>query len=302
MGLIHMAHLDVVVKLEMDLGESPLWDYRQQCLYWIDIHVGRIYAWKPSVDKQPVCIQLNEPVGCLALSEQHHVIAAMKSGICQLDAELQPAFVLAKNPEWDGEKGNRFNDGCVDPLKRLWVGTLDREEKHSTAALYCLSGTELEKKKSGITISNGIAFSPAGDWLYHTDSPKRQVVRHRFNPQTGEIGEAELWINLDTYNLPGVVDGAAVDSLGRYWCALYGGGQVVCFSPEGEYLHSYLLPCPHPTMVTFGGDDLKTMFVTTARQHLTSEEYSLYPDAGSLFACQVDVPGLAQPIFKGSIS
>jgi len=294
---MHMTMLKVAVPLEMSLGECPLWDYRLQRLLWIDIHAGRIHAWYPEVGGAPKTVQLSEPIGCLALADAGKLVAATASGVFLLDESFQPQKKLADNPEWLDGAGNRFNDGAVDPMNRLWVGTIDRQEVEPSAALYCLAGSVLHKKKTGLAISNGLAFSPQGDWLYHTDSPKRQVVRHRVDLVTGLIGTAEPWVNLDRWRLPGVVDGAAVDSLGRYWCALYGGGQVASFSPDGELLETYPLSCPHPTMVTFGGNDLRTLFVTTARQHLGPEESAQYPDAGSVFSMLVDVAGLAPHTF-----
>ncbi|MCP2072714.1 UNVERIFIED_ORG: sugar lactone lactonase YvrE [Pseudomonas lini] len=292
-----MTSFQVAVPLQMSLGESPLWDHRHQRLHWIDIHAGLIYAWQPEAGGTPQSVQLSEQIGCLALAGSGGLLAATASGIALLDKTLQPQRILADNPQWQDGAGNRFNDGAVDPLNRLWVGTLDRQETNPSAALYCLAGTALSQEKTALVISNGLAFSPQGDWLYHTDSPQRKVMRHRVDLMTGIIGGAEPWIDLDRWGLPGVVDGATVDSLGRYWCALYGGGQVACFSPSGEHLKSYPLPCPHPTMVTFGGNDLKTLFVTTARQHLQPEQLSCYPDAGSVLSMSVDVAGLAQHVF-----
>jgi sugar lactone lactonase YvrE len=292
-----MTDFQVAVPLQMSLGESPLWDHRHQRLHWIDIHAGRIYTWQPEAGEGYRTVQLSEQIGCLALADNDGLLVAAASGIFLLDEALQFRKKLTSNPEWQDGAGNRFNDGAVDSLNRLWVGTLDRQEANPSASLYCLAGTGLRQEKTALAISNGLAFSPKGDWLYHTDSPQRKVVRHRVDLMTGIIGGAEPWVDLDRWGLPGVVDGAAVDSLGRYWCALYGGGQVACFSPTGEHLKSYPLSCPHPTMVTFGGSDLKTIFVTTARQHLQPVELSCYPDAGSVLSMSVDVAGLTQHVF-----
>lgn len=292
-----MSKLQVAVRLKMSLGESPIWDHRSNLLHWIDIHEGRIHTWNPKFSASVSSTRLPERIGCIALGSSNRFVAATDSGVWLLDNSLSQERVLAANSEWQDGAGNRFNDGAVDASGRLWVGTIDREESEPTAALYCLDGEELSRAKGGLAISNGVAFSPDGEWLYHTDSLQRKVVRHRLGIPEGAVGEAEPWIDLSQWDLPGVVDGAAVDRAGRYWCALYGGGRIACFESTGELLGTYELPCPYPTMVTFGGKDLATLFVTTARQHLTPDEAVSYPLSGSLFAMPVSVPGLQQNEF-----
>lgn len=289
--------LNIAVPLAMSLGECPLWDQRHHRLHWIDIHAGRIYSWSPSDNAVPHVTEVGEPVGSLALSADG-LLAAAASGLWLLDSHGDKRQ-LAANPEWREGLGNRFNDGRCDARGRFWVGTLDRDETAPSAALYCWNGDSLDCHFSGLAISNGLAFSPDGAWLYHADSPRRQVWRYPYDLQNGQPGQGELWIDLDALGLPGVPDGAAVDSAGRYWCALYGGAQVACFDAGGHHLFSIDLPCPHPTMLAFGGTDLCTLYVTTARQHLSPEQIAHWPQAGSLFACQVDIPGLVEPLLGG---
>lgn len=286
--------LNIAVPLTMSLGECPLWDHRHHRLHWIDIHAGRIYSWTPSDNTVPHVTEVGEPVGSLALSAEG-LLAATASGLWLLDNDGDKRQ-LAANPEWLDGVGNRFNDGRCDAQGRFWVGTLDRDETAPSAALYCWNGESLACHLRGLAISNGLAFSPDGAWMYHADSPRRQVWRYPYDLQNGQPGRGEPWIDLDALGLPGVPDGAAVDSAGRYWCALYGGARVACFDAGGQHLFSIALPCPHPTMLAFGGADLRTLYVTTARQHLSPEQTADWPHAGSLFACQVDVPGLSEPV------
>ncbi|MGV8864432.1 MAG: SMP-30/gluconolactonase/LRE family protein [Pseudomonas sp.] len=286
--------LKTVVSLAMSLGECPLWDHRHRRLHWIDIHAGRIYSWAQDDNVEPHFIELDEPVDSLALSADG-LLAATASGLWLLDSDGHKRQLTA-NPEWLQGAGNRFNDGRCDAQGRFWVGTLDRNETASSAALYCWNGDSLDRHLSGLVISNGLAFSPDGAWMYHADSLRRQVWRYPYDARTGQPGQGEPWIDLDAMGLEGVPDGAAIDSSGRYWCALYGGAQVACFDALGHHLFSIEVPCPHPTMVAFGGTDLRTLYVTTARQHLSPEQAAQWPQAGSLFACQVDVPGLAEPV------
>lgn len=291
--------VDVALSLDMSLGESPLWSPARQTLYWVDINRGVVFVWRPGAGTPPETITLDEKVGCIALCNEG-LLAAAASGVVRLRLPFdgQPER-LAANPEGQAGRGNRFNDGGCDPVGRFWVGTIDAEETHPTAALYCLEGGELVRRLGGIGISNGLAFSPDQRWLYHTDSPTRRILRYPFDAASGRLGEPEPWVDLEVQGLPGVPDGAAVDSQGHYWSALYGGGKVVRFSPEGEWVASIEVPCPHPTMLAFGGPELRTLYITTATQHLDADEKRQWPAAGSLLSASVEVPGLAATSWSG---
>lgn len=287
---------DVAVNLQMSLGESPVWSVERQTLYWVDINRGRIYAWQPASDTLPAGIDFDAKIGCIALCEDG-LLAALSPGIERLTFPLgSRREPVVENPEWHDGEGNRFNDGRCDPAGRLWVGTLAVDESKPSATLYCLEDGRLVPCRSDVTIANGLAFSPDRRWLYHTDSPTRRIMRYAFDASTGGMGEPEPWVDLDAHDLPGVPDGAAVDSEGNYWCALYGGAQVAKFAEDGRWLQSYSLPCPDPTMVAFGGSDLKTLYVTTATQHLDEAGLARYPLAGSVFSMRVTSPGLPEPI------
>ncbi|WP_104202619.1 SMP-30/gluconolactonase/LRE family protein [Billgrantia saliphila] len=289
--------VEVAVELDMSLGESPVWSVARQTLYWADINKGHVYAWRPRDGGAPTRIELGEKVGCVALTDVGLVVAAA-SGIVRLPESGEPER-LAANAEWQAGQGNRFNDGRCDAAGRLWVGTIAADESSPTAALYCLDRGEFTRRLTDIGISNGLAFSPDRRWLYHTDSLTRRILRYSFDVDSGALGEGETWVDLEALGLPGVPDGAAVDSEGCYWSALYDGGRVVRFSPEGELVAEHEVPCPHPTMVAFGGADLRTLYITTATQHLDAEGKARWPLAGSLLQMRTGVAGLAEPDFSG---
>lgn len=286
--------VDVAVALDMHLGESPVWSVARQTLHWVDITRGHVYAWRPGGDAAPVRHDLGTSVGCVALTGEG-LLAATAPGPTRLRLPKGERWATAvANPEWEHGRGHRFNDGRVDPAGRWLVGTLAAEA--GQASLYRLEDGELAPLIEGITISNGLAFSPDGRWLYHADSPSRRVRRHAYEPRTGELGEGESWVDLASLGLPGVPDGAAVDVEGYYWCALYGGGRVVRFSPQGELVAEVVLPCPNPTMVAFGGAALTTLYITTATQDMDRSARRRSPLAGSLLSMEVTTPGLAEPV------
>ncbi|SEP04784.1 SMP-30/gluconolactonase/LRE family protein [Aquisalimonas asiatica] len=291
--------MDVAADLRMSLGECPVWSVERQTLYWVDINNGHIYAWRPDCGDVPHRFTLDEKVGCIALCDGG-LVAATASGILRL--RLPPSGEperLVANPEWLGNAGNRFNDGRCDAAGRFWAGTIAFDEASPVASLYCLEQGRLTSHRSKISISNGLAFSPDWRWLYHTDSVSRRILRYPFDVDSGATGIAETWVDLDALELPGVPDGAAVDCDGYYWAALYGGGQVVRFSPEGNLVASYGVPCPHPTMVAFGGPELQTLYVTTATQHLDAEALRRWPRAGNLLRMPAPTAGLPEPGFAG---
>ncbi|WP_163558962.1 SMP-30/gluconolactonase/LRE family protein [Halomonas sp. NO4] len=290
------VRIEVVHDLSMSLGESPVWSVARRTLYWVDINRGAIYAWRPQDGGAPTRTELGEQVGCIAL-EDTGLVAAAASGILRLP-ENGEAERLADNPEWQKGRGNRFNDGRCDSAGRLWVGTIDADETSPTAALYRLDEEELTPCLTDIAISNGLAFSPDGRWLYHTDSLSRRILRYPFDLASGTLGEGRTWVDLDALELPGVPDGAAVDSEGCYWSALYDGGRIVRFSPDGDLMAEYEVPCPHPTMVAFGGADLRTLYITTATQHLDAEGKRRWPLAGSLFSLPAPVAGLRESVCR----
>lgn len=294
--------VEVAQALNMSLGESPLWSVERQTLYWVDINAGVIYAWQTAQSTGLTQMELGEKVGCIALCEGG-LLAALASGVVRIPLPFNGQYErLAANPEWLEGQGNRFNDGRCDAAGRFWVGTIDAQESQPTAALYCYREGQLKPQISHLTISNGLAFSPDGRWLYHADSLSRSIQRYPYDVTSGEKGEPHCWVDLDALDLPGVPDGAAVDRQGDYWCALYNGGRVVRFSPQGELVGNYPVPCPHPTMVAFGGKQLDTLYITTAMQHLDAADKERWPLAGSLLQMEVGKLGCVEPSYAAPLA
>lgn len=284
-----MTNFECRLPLQMELGEGPLWDERSGALYWVDILNRQVHRLDLERDVHSVALH-DEAITCIGCHAQGGLIAATRSGVWRLNAAGHKQSQLAHNPE--DVANHRFNDGGIGPAGRFWVGTMDENVRNADGSLYVFDGADLTPRKAGVMISNGVAFSPAGDWLYHTDTPTRVIDRHRFDQATGEIGLAEPWVDLNELDLAGNPDGAAVDQDGHYWCALFGGGAIARFAPDGSLIGHYPLPVLQPTMPAFGGFDRRTLFVTTAREHMDTAAISEWPQSGSLFSMPVDTPGL----------
>lgn len=284
---------ELVCDLGAALGEGPVWEADRQCLRLTDISARRLHRFDPA-SGQVETQAMPEELGCFAPSRRGGLIGAMRSGIWHL-ADDGPPRLLATNPE--AHEGSRFNDGCTDPAGRLLVGTVD-PGKQGGAALYRYDRRGLALLADGLMTSNGLAFSPDGRTLYHSDTPRFRVYAYDYDVARGEISNRRVFAQL-TPGEPdqGRPDGGAVDAEGCYWTALYQGARVQRHAPSGELLASYPVPAQSPTMPCFGGPDLRTLYLTSARDGCTPEQLAAHPHSGGIFAMRVDVPGLPKPPF-----
>lgn len=278
------------------LGESPVWHAAEARLYWVDIDGRKIHRTDPASGADEV-MELAEQVGCIAPRAGGGLVAALENGCALIDGwgatpRAFGAAVLADKPE------QRFNDGRVDALGRLWVGSLTSDKANPAATLYRLDPDgSLTEILHGLTTSNGAAFSPDGRIFYHADTPTHAIRAYDVDAAAGTLSGGRVFHQFEFGN--GRPDGAAVDAEGCYWSALWDGWRVVRFSPAGELIRTVELPVQRPTMIAFGGPDLKTAFVTSAGKNLADAERKAQPHAGGVFAFRVDVPGLAQKMFGG---
>lgn len=282
-----------------ELGECPLWSADEQALYFVDIKGRALHRYKPSTSEHRV-IPVPEEIGCIGFRKGSGFIAGFRSGLWLLDAHGLPEVKLADNPE--DQRTSRFNDGRVDPAGRFLAGTIDELKDGGKAHLYRYDRRGLNVMASGLLTSNGVAFSPDGRTLYHSDTPTFTVWRYAYDPATGAATDKSLFVRLaPTETDRGRPDGAAVDAQGCYWTALFEGGRIQRYAPDGMLLAEYPVPARCPTMVCFGGPDLKTLYVTSARHGRPKEELAAFPHSGSLLSMRTDVPGLPEYRFDSSV-
>ncbi|PKC31350.1 gluconolactonase [Pantoea ananatis 15320] len=291
-----MAHkVKNILPLQAELGECPLWSVKEQVLWCVDILAPAIHRFDP-LSGELTTFPQQEEVGCIGLREQGGIIAALRGGVWLLDEQGKPQKKVADNPGIT-EK-SRFNDGRVDPWGNFWCGSLwEPQDKNGGLLCRVTPDLKLEVKARDIKISNGVAFSPDRQWMYHTDTPNAVLYRYPLDAQ-GEPGEREVFRRFDASG--GLPDGAAVDREGFYWSALFDGGRVVRIHPQsGEIVDEIRLPVKWPTMVAFGGSELKTLYITSSRENLSKEDRERYPESGDIFAVELDVAGMAEPLFRG---
>ncbi|WP_423821110.1 SMP-30/gluconolactonase/LRE family protein [Salinisphaera sp. SPP-AMP-43] len=285
------------LRLSMTLGEGLHWDPENQALYWVDIIGGQLHRLAPDSGHHTTVDQ-GEAITCVVRRTDGGLLAAMRSGIWLLDDTGHKQQQLVEAPE--DTHDHRFNDGGTDPAGRFWIGTMNEAQSAADASLYCYDGQTLSPRLSDMTITNGLAFSPDGRWMYHTDTPTRIIRRHPFDADTGKLGAGETWVDLNRLDIEGYPDGAAVDAEGYYWTALFGGAAVARFDPAGTLVSHHPMSALQPTMPAFGGTDGRTLFVTTAREGMDEDTIAQWPDSGSLFSMQVDTPGRPAPAFKAA--
>lgn len=292
-----------------ELGESPFWHPDEQALYWVDIPgktIWRAFIAQSRFERWPMT---QEP-GCIAPALGGGLAIALRDGMYRAHAWGGPLTLLNR---FDHDTATtRFNDGKADPLGRFWAGTMYEPRDQRLAQLFsldCRDGRlpKVERKAGDAVIANGLAWSPDAKTVYWTDTThhvihawdwdaesnlmQRQRVFHQFpmKPDGWQYG-------MGGYG--GRPDGAAVDAQGNYWVAMFEGARLLKLSRDGGVLQEIAVPAQCPTMPCFGGPDLKTLYVTTARYNRGEKELADYPDSGGVFSMRVDVPGLPVNFFR----
>jgi sugar lactone lactonase YvrE len=293
--LMSTQEIRPLIDTTMQLGECPVWHPEETALYWIDIAGKAVHRYNLANSQHRSWALPSEP-GCLARSTDGKMIVAMRSGVALLDTASGALNLIADAP-YDTSL-MRFNDGRCDANGRLWAGSLYEPRDKPGASLFCVERGVIRNAGNPVTVSNGVAFSLDRRTLYHADTTAHRITAYDFDLASGQIGSGRIFKQFSTdksNNYGGRPDGAAVDSEGAYWCAMYEGGRLLRLSPAGEVLREVLLPVRCPTMIAFGGADLKTLFITTARHNRPEEELQKMPLSGCVLTMQVDVPGLIEP-------
>ena len=216
----------------------------------------------------------------------------MRSGLALLDTGNGALTALADAP-YDTTK-IRFNDGRCDAAGRLWVGTLYEPRDQQLGALFCVERGVLCDSGNRVTVSNGVAFSADNRTLYQADTTAHRIMAYDFDLVSGKVGGSRLFkqFSMDkSRDYGGRPDGAAVDGEGAYWCAMFEGGRILRLSPTGELLAEVNLPLRCPTMLAFGGPDLRTLYITSARHNRSQNELEQFPLSGCVLAVSIDIPG-----------
>jgi sugar lactone lactonase YvrE len=268
------------------LGEGPYWVPEDDCLLWVDTKRGQLLrTYLPSGDT--VSLDLDVASAVFPAVGGGLLTAGGSQLALHLPAERGEQWVTRVVAEVSPRDGVRFNDAGVDPAGRVWVGSMHAGETEPLGELYRLgSGGVLTTVLKGVTVSNGLGWSPDGTTMYYIDSPMRRIDMFDYDPATGEAFQRRVLADLSAFE--GVPDGLTVDADGYVWTAVWGGGVLLRFAPDGSQDAVVPVPVSQPTSLAFGGPGMADLFVTTASIDLTEAELAAQPLAGRLLRL---VPG-----------
>jgi sugar lactone lactonase YvrE len=279
------------------VGESPVWHPAEQSLYWVDIQSKQIHRFDPASGSNQT-FDLPEIVTCIDLRTGGGLVLTLKKHFATFDPSTLKLELLG-----DVERelpNNRFNDGKCDPQGRFWAGTMDAVNWSAPSGnMYRLDADKtISLMQPNIICANGIDWSLDGRKLYLTESFRYAILVYDFDPATGASSNPLPFATLNS-NSGGFPDGLTVDSDGFVWSNVVGPGQIHRYDPQGKLEQIVQLPVPRATDCTFGGPDLKTLYITSARETMTPEQLAAAPLSGSLFAVDCDVRGLPSSFFAG---
>ncbi|OLF13420.1 SMP-30/gluconolactonase/LRE family protein [Actinophytocola xanthii] len=283
-------NVEVVLEAHATLGEGPVWDPRENVLRWVDIEPGEVHRFDPA-SGEDTAFAVGEPVGTVAARAGGGLVLATASGIwaCRADgADRRLLHAIDTDPP-----GGRFNDGKADPWGRFWAGTM-LEGTDGAAALYRLDREGPPRPVvTGVSVSNGLGWSPDGTTMYYVDTQTRGVDAFDHDPETGSITNRRRFAEVER----GWPDGLTVDAEGGVWVALWDGWGLCRFAPDGRREELVELPAQRVTSCAFGGPELSTLYITSARTGL--RDLDGQPLAGALFSAKPGVSGQAPGEWAG---
>ncbi|WP_295634071.1 SMP-30/gluconolactonase/LRE family protein [Novosphingobium sp.] len=287
---MHVTEVSVIPELawqlDCQLGEGPVWLADEAALRFVDIERGHLHRFDPA-SGTGTTIEVGGNPSFIVPIQDGGLLVGSQHGLHRLEgAALGEPLVTIPQP-----LHNRTNDATVDPAGRLWFGTMDDGESRPTGSIWCLHEGALHSTDVGAIVTNGPAASGNGRVLYHVDSGERTIWRSRIDGVA--LRETEVFVQLDAAD--GHPDGIVTDTEDCLWVALWDGWGVRRYAPDGTLLLHVSLPCARVTKIAFGGPDLRTAYVTTARVGLDEAALAAQPLAGSLLAFTAPVAGRILP-------
>lgn len=286
----------LMIETGMLLGECPLWDHRTQEMLWIDIEGKRFF--RRTAKEELSDFSLPEQPGSFALTEMPGIyIGAFESGFARFDPARGSFDVLSDGVPGDGAL--RMNDGRTDRNGIFWAGSMARDGASPKGDLWKFAGSgRAEKKISGIFIPNSLCWSLDGRIMYFADGPRNTIWRYEFGPETGLLGEPEIFATTPGHVHP---DGSCIDSEDHLWNAQWGAGQVVRYRPDGSVDKVLDLPVSQPSCVCFGGENLDMLMITSARTGLSEAQLEKEPLAGALLVYEPGGKGVPETICRTAL-
>jgi sugar lactone lactonase YvrE len=286
--------VELLVDARAEVGEGPVWDDARERLLWVDILAGRLHTCDP-VTGNDAWRDVGQPLGAVALRARGGLVLAVRDGFALLEpsGELR----LVAEVEADGP-ANRMNDGACDRAGRFWAGTMAFEAVPGAGSLYRLDpDLRVTKVLGDVTISNGLGWSPDDRTMYYVDSPTQTIDAFDYDAATGAIENRRALATVA--DELGFADGLTVDAEGFLWVAVFGGGRLHRYAPDGSLERAVRLPVEQPTKPAFGGPGLEELYVTSAWHGLSDAERQRQPTAGGVLRLRPGVSGIVGNRFGG---
>ena len=291
-----MNQLRPIVDCQNVLGESVRWHASDQRLFWTDIERAELWTLDPSTSRVSVAGMKDRPCSIVPRSGGGLLIA-FSSYIALFENALGTTYPIANSgPD---EAGTRWNDGRCDRKGRFLIGSsCEKADGPALASLWQFT-KKMKRRQlvTGLRVSNALCFSPDGTVMYFADSMEACIWAFDYDEDSGNASRRREFCSLK--DQPGIPDGATVDEEGFLWNAQWGGGRIIRYTPDGSIDRVLELPTSQPTCVAFGGPDLATLFVTTARLGMSEDQLGREPLAGSLFAVETGIRGLPENPYAG---
>lgn len=277
------------------LAEGPVWDPERERILWVDISRGDVHtgSLRDSFMEPAARVSFEETVGAVVCADDGRLLVAGARDLYVIDQSGRPSHVASLV---DAQKASRLNDGACDPAGRFLVGSMALDDRVGQECLYRLGADgEVAVIDDDLTLSNGLAWSPDGSVLYSVDTTPGVVWARPYEVASGACGERSQALRIDD----GSPDGLCVDAEGNLWIAIWGRGEVRCYTPAGERLATVDVPGPHTSSVAFVGPARDTLLITTARDELEAEQLAEFPLSGHLFIARVATSGVATTSWVG---
>ena len=289
------ADYEVLVFRRSLLGEGAIWDVDAKRLYWVDIMGRKVFVYDPVTGNNRE-IDTGQVVGTVVPRTKGGLAVALQSGFAWMDLKTEKITPIV-DPEADKPE-NRFNDGKCDPFGRFWAGTMEFTFIPNKGKLYCLdTDGSVQERLSPVTIANGIVWSLDHGTMYYVDSGLNNVRAFDYDGVTGEIANERMAF---TNTEGGTFDGMTIDEEGMLWIAIYNGWCVRRYDPDsGDVLQSVSVPVSEVTSCALGGENLDELYITSASENFTENEWEDQPLSGSLLRVKVGVRGLPAYSFGG---
>ena len=270
-----------------ELGEGPLWHPIREQLFWFDILNRTLHSQSGDM---PLSWTFPAMTSAAGWTGTDTLLLASESGLSGFDIVTGRLDLLCAA----GSPATRSNDGRADRQGGFWFGTMGKRAEQGLGAIWRWYRGELRQLFPGITIPNSICFAPDGRAAHFSDTVTGRVMKVALDAQGWPVGQPQVWLDLTADGLN--PDGAVIDAEGRFWNAQWGAGRVAAYAPDGSFLSAVETPgAPHSSCPAFGGQDMKTLFITTALEHLDADARVGHPASGQVFAFPGIAPGLPEP-------